>query len=82
MMGKPPILLVSVVGGIAVVFGYHLVSGWRTGVVRFPVSVLTVEEFDRERSAANYWGVMMLDACGAAVAAAACVYGLWRTIAT
>ncbi len=50
---------------ISYVFGQHVWIGWRTGTVRFPMSVFTVEEFDRDESLANFWGVMALDSLAA-----------------
>jgi len=47
---------------MAGVVGYHLIIGWRSGVARLPISVLAFEEFERDRSAANFWGIMILDA--------------------
>ena len=53
-----------IIAGIACVFGYHLFTGWRTKVVRFALSILAIEEFDREHDAASYWGIMVLNLVG------------------
>jgi len=60
--------------GVAVVFGYHIWLGWRTGIVRFPLSVLVFQEFEREESPENFWGIMVVDAIGLVVALAASVF--------
>lgn len=61
-------VFIPVLFGVAAVFGYHTVIGWRTEIVRFPLSILVVEEFERERSAANYWGIMAVDSIAAIAA--------------
>ncbi|WP_294198267.1 hypothetical protein [uncultured Sphingomonas sp.] len=53
---------------VVAVFSYHVLLGWRTGIVRFPMSILAMQEFDRARSPANFWGIMMLDIFCAVVA--------------
>lgn len=45
----------------AIVFAYHAGLGWKTGTVRFPLSAFGMEEFERDRSAANFWGIVILD---------------------
>lgn len=50
--------------GVVAVFGYHLWLGWRTRTVRFPVSFLTLQEFEHDQSAANFWGIMTLNLLG------------------
>lgn len=50
--------------GVAAVFGYHLWTGWRTRMVRFPMSILSLQEFEHDQSPANFWGVMIADLIG------------------
>jgi len=66
--------------GVAAVFGYHLWVGWRTRVVRFPMSILTLEEFEHERSPANFWGVMTADLVGLVVAFTAASFVLGNAL--
>jgi uncharacterized membrane protein len=60
--------------GIAGIFGYHIWLGWRTGIVRLPLSVLVFQEFEREDNPQNFWGIMTLDAIGLIAAIAAAVF--------
>ena len=52
----------------AAVFAYHAWLGWKTGTVRFPLSAFGMEEFERDRSAANFWGIVILDLVAALAA--------------
>ena len=78
MTWNVPLPLAVVLGVIALVFGYHAILGWLTGVVRLPISVLTFEEFEREKSSSNFWGVLLLDVCAGLAAMVACLYGVWE----
>lgn len=72
--------------GVAAVFGYHFWIGWRTRVVRFPLSILSVQEFEHDQSPANFWGVMVADLIGTAatlVGAGFVLYSMvtsWRPV--
>jgi hypothetical protein len=57
-----------------VTFGYHALLGWRTHIVRFPLSVLAIEEFEHDENPAYFWGVMTLDILGALAAIAVAAY--------
>jgi len=70
-----PLAFVLVLIGISGVFAFHIVRGWRTGSVCFPLSILAFEEFERERSSANYWGIMVLNAFGALAALGVALFG-------
>jgi hypothetical protein len=65
---------VFVLCGIAVTFGYHVVIGWRTRVVRLPLSLLAIEEFDRDQNPEYFWGVMVLDIVGIIASSAITIY--------
>jgi hypothetical protein len=67
--------------GIAGVFGYHAWLGWRTRIVRFPMSVLTFQEFEYDQSPGNFWGIMIVDLLGAAAALIASVFVAWNALA-
>lgn len=62
--------------GVSGVFGYHLFLGWRIRVVRFPMSVLSLQEFEHDQSPANFWGVMAANLIGLLAALAAAVFFL------
>jgi hypothetical protein len=63
--------------GIAAVFAYHAGRGWRTGIVRFPMSILVFQEFERDRSPEHFWGIMILNVVGYFVALAAAGVVAW-----
>jgi hypothetical protein len=65
---------------ITAVFAYHVGQGWRTGIVRFPMSVLVFQEFERERSPENFWGIMVANAVGAIVALIAAAFVAWEVL--
>ena len=54
--------------GMAAAFSYHLWIGWRTRIVRFPMSILSVQEFEHDQSPVNFWGVMIANLIGTVVA--------------
>lgn len=60
--------LLFIVVAIAMLFAHQVWRGWRTGVVRFPVSVLAVEALERERAPTMFGLVMAADLLGAAAA--------------
>ena len=64
--------------GIAAVFAYHTGLGWRTGIVRFPMSILAFQEFERDKSPENFWGIMVVNVLGAFVALAAAAFVAWE----
>lgn len=66
--------------GVAAVFGYHLWTGWKTRTVRFPLSILGLQEFERDRSAANFWGIMAADFAIAAAALAMSGFALFNSL--
>jgi hypothetical protein len=70
-----------ILAGIAAVFGYHIWLGWRTRIVRFPVSVLAVQEFERDQSPENFWGVMALNGLGLVAALFAAGFVAWGALA-
>jgi hypothetical protein len=63
-------VLVAVAG----MFGYHCWRGWRTGIVRFPLSLLAVQEVERGKGPTMFWGVMIADALGGLGAFAIAAY--------
>lgn len=65
---------IFVLCGIAATFGYHVMIGWRTRVVRLPLSLLTIEEFDRDQNPEYFWGIMVLDILGLVASSAIAVY--------
>jgi hypothetical protein len=67
--------------GVAGIFLYHAWLGWRTRIVRFPVSVLAVEEIERDRSPLNFWMVMAADLLGSTLALVAAAWIAWTTLA-
>ena len=68
--------------GVAGVFGYHLWLGWRTRIVRFPMSVLSLQEFEHDQSPANFWGVMAANLIGLAAALAVAIFFLGSVVVT
>ena len=68
--------------GIAAVFAFHAGRGWRTGIVRFPMSLLVFQEFERDKSPENFWGVMALNLVGYIVALAAAAFVAWGVLPT
>ena len=64
--------------GIAGVFGYQLWVGWQTGIVRFPMSLVVFQEFEREQSPEYFWGIVVLDALGLVAALMAAFLVGWR----
>lgn len=73
-----PLAFALVLFGISGVFLFHLVRGWRSGSVCLPISILSFEEFEREQSSANYWGVMFLNAFGAFAVFGLALFGVIR----
>jgi hypothetical protein len=67
---------------IAAVFAYHAGLGWRTGIVRFPMSLLVFQEFERDKSPENFWGIMVLNIVGYFVALAAAGVVAWGVLPT
>ncbi|HEY0313241.1 MAG TPA: hypothetical protein VGC56_12185 [Allosphingosinicella sp.] len=63
--------------GVAVTFAYPLWKGWVTRTVWFPLSILSLQDFEHEQSPLNFWGVMIADLLGfmASLTAAAVVLG-------
>ena len=68
--------------GIVAIFAYHAGIGWRTGTVRFPMSLLVFQEFEREQSPENFWGIMVLNVVGYFVALAAAGVVAWGLLPT
>lgn len=66
--------------GIAAVFAYHTGRGWRTGIVRFPMSILVFQEFERDKSPENFWGIMVVNVVGAFLALAAAAFVAWEEL--
>jgi len=71
---------ILVAAAIAAVFGYHIWLGWRTRVVRFPMSVLAVQEFEHGQSPGNFWGIMAVDMLGLLLAGSIAVYLAWGAL--
>jgi hypothetical protein len=79
-MDSFPIGLGIVLIGVAAVFAYHLWLGWRTGIVRFPLSVLVFQEFERDRSPENFWGIMIVNIFGIITALIVATLAFWRVL--
>jgi hypothetical protein len=62
--------------GLAAIFGYPVWKGWRTRIVWLPISILSIQEFEHDKSPANFWGVMIFDAIGSAAFLSAAVFVL------
>jgi len=69
-----------ILAGIAGVFGYHIWLGWRTRIVRFPMSLLVFQEFERDESPENFWGVMVVNTFGLGAALFAAVFVVWGAL--
>jgi hypothetical protein len=66
--------------GVTAVFAYHIGQGWRTGIVRFPMSFLVFQEVERARSPENFWGIMVVNAVAAIVALVAAAFVAWEVL--
>src|ERR1700756_194 len=66
-----------VLAGIAAVFAYHIWIGWRTRIARFPMSLLVFQEFERDQSPENFWGVMVVNTVGLTVALFVAAFVAW-----
>ena len=66
--------------GITAIFAYHVGQGWRTDIVRFPMSILVFQEFERDRSPENFWGIMVVNAVGAIAALVAAAFVAWEVL--
>lgn len=51
----------------SLIFAGQVVGAFRTGTTRIPVKILEFEEFDRNESAANFWGITAFNAVIAAI---------------
>lgn len=48
--------------------------------MRFPMSILIFEEFERDKSPENFWGVMAVNVVGAIVALVAAAFVAWEVL--
>src|SRR6476620_263629 len=65
---------------LTAVFAYHIGQGWRTGIVRFPMNILAFQEFERDRSPENFWGIMIVNAACAVAALIAGAFVAWDVL--
>ena len=62
--------------GLSAIFGYPVWKGWRTRSVWLPISILSIQEIEHDKSPTNFWGVMIIDAIGSAAFLTAAVFVL------
>lgn len=66
--------------GVAAIFAHHIWLGWRTSIVRFPLSVLVFQEFERDQSPENFWGIMVVNVFSSIVALVAAAFLAWNAL--